>query len=235
MNIYRIIAQWELPELAPYDYIWQLDTNLHIQNMECDIADAMIRSRGVLGFYNGAKLNDKECSGTYMDIAFAYAERLPTLNNNLARHYSVSGGFLIFKNSFWRSHSARHFANLTAVSGLVFTTRLSDQEFFGVAAALLLPPDALHQFSGFKFSHMGGWGGDEVYTNAHHPFMLLDYTDPFCVVPTTDSAYDLASNVDYTKHMALYSYNIARCAPALTFEFVHAIDTYLDAHQSCTP
>ncbi len=114
----------------------------------------------------------------------AYLKYVETNNLQTAEFFhmpSYSGGFLIFDTRLFSSKSYRHFVDFVDDTGLIFSLRLSDQSVFAYATALLTFGCYTHHFSGFGFNHIDGWGGNQVFTDASHPFWHSNQEDPFCL------------------------------------------------------
>lgn len=179
MNLWRTYYQFKEPELIKYRYIIQMDVNLELVSIPCDFIKIMQRSKSLLGYYNGG-FEKRECVGNLYEKFGEYKSRFKLQSPNPIISPSFSGGFLIFDVRLFTSNSYMHFIEFIRSTNLIYTSRLSDQVIFSYAMVLLTQNKYLHHFSGFKFNHIGGWGGDNVYSDKAHPIWHVNGIDPWC-------------------------------------------------------
>ena len=197
MNRWRIKTQFEHPLIKKYNYIIQMDSNLLITHLPCDPVQVMVKSRSLFGYYN-AGIEQRELVSDFNAQWYSYVSEnklTPTTAEFWGHLPSTSGGFLVFDTRLVTSRSYRHFAEFVDSTELIFSERLADQNVYPYAVNMLTMGRYVHKFSGFAFEHKGGWGGDDVYTDATHPLWHRNGEDPFCRLVSQQGN----NNLDATK------------------------------------
>jgi hypothetical protein len=179
MNRWRVKTQFEMVETQQYTYIIQLDSNLFLREAPCDPIRVVMASKSLFGWVN-AGIEQRQLVGNFDTLFRRYKQEHHLAAAEFDHVLSVSGGFLVMDTRLFTSKSYQHYIEFVDATGLIFRNRLADQNIFAYGMNLLTYGQYMHRFSGYQFTHEGGWAGDQVYSNKFHPLWHQERPDPFC-------------------------------------------------------